>query len=495
MAEITDPEIDVESLMAEIREAVAEREAEGKMSLGSASVELRRMLLNAVEFSEPEHEIPTVRLQPEFEPHKDDHYQLADLLKFHDHTFVRNAYRAILKREPGENEPGQMEFREELRSGRLNKIDVLASIRSSGEGRRKGVRVDGLARPAAIRRLYRVPVFGYLFELLGAVARLPRSLRSQRQFETHALAQQQLLADHINQLSHVTLRVSESLSSEVTEVSSEQRSFARLQHHQIVALFNEQRELLERLNGLKDALDHRIAQMDGKTGTLAAADLPTRRELDEFFASFANEFRGDPKKVKEGLRFYLPVLRSAGVNNEILDIGCGRGEWLDLLKDEGVQARGIEINSVLAEELRGRGFEIIEEDALAYLSAVPDRSLNAVTAFHFIEHLSFATFIALLEEIARTLKPGGVVIFETPNPKNLVVGACNFYSDPTHHKPFFPETLHFILSNRGFVDVRLEYVNSSGTSHFEGDSQSAEALRSWFDSPRDFAVIGRRARA
>jgi SAM-dependent methyltransferase len=141
---------------------------------------------------------------------------------------------------------------------------------------------------------------------------------------------------------------------------------------------------------------------------------------------------------------------------------------------------------------RERGLEVIEEDALSYLRNLPEESLSAVTGFHFIEHLRFETLIELLDEIARTLRPGGLVIFETPNPKNLVVGACNFYSDPTHVKPLFPETVRFILGHRGFADVRVEYVNPVGGSPFKDESESSKALDSWFYSPRDFAVIGRK---
>lgn len=491
MIDATESEINIAQLMAEIRLAVARREAEGKLSLIGASVELRHLLAKAGEFTAPPQELSPLRLQPEFEPHKDDHYHVSDLLKYHDHTFIWNAYRAILKRAPDDNDAGLREFREELRSGRLNKIDVLARICASPEGRKKGVRVDGLARPAAIRRLYRVPILGYLLELLTAIARLPKTLRSQRQFETHALAQQQLLADHINQLSRLSLEVSESLAGELSEISREYRDLAKLQHQQIASVVRTQNELRELLTTAKVSAVNRSAQPRADRESIAGPASP--EGLDDFFAAFANEFRGDPADIKAGLRRYIPCLHSAGIKDNILDIGCGRGEWLELLKEEHLEGRGIEINPVLAEQMRAKRFDVIEADALAALRGLANKSLNAVTAFHFIEHLQFENFIQLLCEIERTLKPGGLVIFETPNPKNLVVGACNFYADPSHTKPYFPETLHFILGRRGFVDVRLEYVNPVDVNPFEGNDKGSEALRSWFYSPRDFAVIGRKA--
>ena len=193
------------------------------------------------------------------------------------------------------------------------------------------------------------------------------------------------------------------------------------------------------------------------------------------------------------MKFYLPFLKQAEITDGILDLGCGRGEWLELLVEEGLKGRGVETNHILIEQARTDGLEVIEENALSYLRTVPDQSLNAVTGFHFIEHLSFETLIELLDEIARTLKVGGLVIFETPNPKNLVVGACNFYSDPTHLKPLFPDTIQFIVSNRGFNDVQVEYLNPVGGSPFDDESEWSQALNTWLYGPRDFALIGRRA--
>lgn len=524
MIETTDSEIDVEQLMKEIREAVALREAEGRGSMIGASLELFD-IFSAIDATVDEEagqdeqgkdveqlELSPLRLQPKFVPNEDDHYHINDLLKYHDHIFVWNAYRAILKREPDES--GLTQFLEQLRSGRFNKIDILASLRFSPEGKARNVQLDGLPRRPLLRRLYRVPVFGYVLEMMVAVARLPTMIRSQRQFENHTLAQQELLAAHFNQLSDTVFQVIDSYSrelerglSEASQVSSkaseEQRTLARVQHQQVAGLFLEQREITERLKKLKEELNARLANLqsaagsnmalpqqtlDGKTSTEE-----TRARMDEFFASFAEEFRGTREEIKEGLRFYLPQLSAAGIENNILDIGCGRGEWLELLKEEGFEGRGVEINRVLAEQLRKRGLEVVEEDALSYLRNLPDESLAVVTGFHFIEHLSFETLIEVLDEIARTLRPGGLVIFETPNPKNLVVGACNFYSDPTHQKPLFPETVRFILSHRGFTDVTVEYVNPVGGSPFKDESEGSKALDSWFYSPRDFAVIGRKA--
>ena len=492
MVETKDSEIDVAQLMAEIRAAAAEREAEGRKSLLGATLEIQRLLDIVLEFQEPPAEIRPLKLQPNLERSEDDHYHVNDFLKFHDHLFVWNAYRAILKREP--DEPGLQEFLGKLRSGRFNKIDVLSTLVSSPEGRRNGVRVDGLARPAFFRKLYRVPVVGYFFEILGSIARLPAIVRGQRQFEGHTSAQQDVLAIHINQLSHLGFQVADTFARELEQIHAEQRAFAALSSNQAVSLFHDQRETVEQLRRLRNDVNARLAQLEKRMRSSGAQAIEPagESEMDELFASFADEFRGSREEVKETLRVYLPLLKSTGIERDVLDLGCGRGEWLELLREQGIAARGIDTNRILIEQAHGLGLEVIQQDALSHLRGSPDASLSAVTGFQLIEHLRFEDLLKILSEILRVLRPGGLVIFETPNPKNLVVGACNFYSDPTHARPLFPETIQFILRQLGFTDVRLEYVNAVAGSPFKDDVEAARALDSWFYSPRDFAVIGRK---
>lgn len=539
MVETVDSEIDVEQLMADIRAAVRKREAEGKRTLPDVSAALEALLSKPVVVQDQPAESPPIRLQPEFVPSPNDHYHVNDLLKYHDQVFIRNACRAILKREPDWSRPEKFleELREELQSGRINKIDLLAALRFSPEGRSRNVQIDGLERPAAVRKLYRVPVLGYLLELMAGIVRLPAMIRSQRQFEGYAVAQAERLADHMNQLSHANFRAAEtfsrqaaeSLSRRLEQVTEEHRQAldrqkeeldrqreelreeyregdrklaelqqqqAALQQQQFLDLWRDQREILGHLSRLRDELVSRLLQFN--KGSKAEASRSSAGEkvstsdsrLDDLLASFTESFRGSSEEIKEGFRFYLPLIRSAGISRDVLDIGCGRGEWLELLKEEGIDARGLEINSTLAERARGRGLRVIEMDALDYLRGLPPESLSMVTGFHVIEHLSFETFVELLDEINRTLRPNGLVIFETPNPKNLTVGACNFYSDPTHLRPLFPETIRFIMSNRGFLDVRIEYLNAVKGSPFKDGSEISRILGSWFYSPRDFAVIG-----
>jgi ubiquinone/menaquinone biosynthesis C-methylase UbiE len=150
----------------------------------------------------------------------------------------------------------------------------------------------------------------------------------------------------------------------------------------------------------------------------------------------------------------------------------------------------VEANGQLVEAGRQRGLEIIHGDVIEHLRGLPEASLQAVTGFHLLEHFEFQDLLQLLVEIHRVLRPGGVVVVETPNPKNLVVGACNFYADPTHRQPLFPETLQFLLDSVGFAQTRITYLHPAEGSPFNNSEPGSRELHTWLFGPRDFAAIG-----
>lgn len=215
--------------------------------------------------------------------------------------------------------------------------------------------------------------------------------------------------------------------------------------------------------------------------------------LDAFYTAFENQFRGEREDILDRLKVYLPLLEEAKVGTSelpILDVGCGRGEWLELLRDAGYTATGLDHNRVMVDYCRAKEFEVVEGDVISYLRTLPDLSLGAVTGFHLIEHLPFPVLIRFFNEVVRVLKPGGLAIFETPNPKNIVVGACNFYADPTHKNPLFPDTIQFILESQGLSKVKILYLNPVEGSPFNQEDASWQLLHNWFFCARDYAVVG-----
>ncbi len=217
--------------------------------------------------------------------------------------------------------------------------------------------------------------------------------------------------------------------------------------------------------------------------------------LDAFYAAFEDRFRGTREDIRQRVSVYLPLVRDAGAGTSaapIVDLGCGRGEWLELLRDQRLEARGIDSNRVMIAICRERELEVVEDDAIEHLQAQKAGSVGAITAMHVIEHLPFAHLIDLFDEALRVLKPGGIVVFETPNPENLLVGACTFYSDPTHQRPLPPEPMRFIAEARGFSDVRIlrlhPYPPAAMVQGAAGELQ--DLINSLLYGPQDYAVVG-----
>jgi O-antigen chain-terminating methyltransferase len=236
--------------------------------------------------------------------------------------------------------------------------------------------------------------------------------------------------------------------------------------------------------------------------SLAAA---AEYSLEALYLAFEDQFRGSRQEIKSRLRVYLTRVSEAAAGAEVLDLGCGRGEWLELLEEEGVRGCGVDVNRAMTDECRRRGFRVIEADALTYLRSLPDACLGAVTAFHLIEHMPWHAFLTLLDETVRTLKPGGLAIFESPNPENLSVGSCTFWADPTHRRPLFPPTVQFLAEQRGLIGVEVWRVNRRAADDPLRGLPADHPLADWFNplvevarhrffSAPDFAVLGSKVR-
>lgn len=224
---------------------------------------------------------------------------------------------------------------------------------------------------------------------------------------------------------------------------------------------------------------------------------------EELYEDLEDTFRGSRDEVKDKLRPYLEDIHSVPGKAPVVDVGCGRGEWLELLRDADVAAYGIDVNKVVVDRCVERGLDVRAGDALVHLREVPEGSVRAITSFHVVEHLDLDTLVGLIDAALVALQPGGVLVFETPNPTNLLVGAASFYLDPTHLKPLHPQFLQFLLEARGFVDVDARYLNPSGGATLQpedlapGDAQRNQQVVdriNWaLSGPLDFGVVARKA--
>ncbi len=216
-------------------------------------------------------------------------------------------------------------------------------------------------------------------------------------------------------------------------------------------------------------------------------------------------FRGSEDEIRHRMDRYLPDLQA---KEPVLDLGCGRGELLLLLREAGVKATGVEGDPALAEAARRRGLDVVEGDVFEVLGDQESESRGAVTAMHFFEHLAPARLVAVLSEIRRVLRPGGLLIAECPNPHSLRVGASLYWQDPTHQRPLLPETLELMLRAAGFEFDRRELLHPFPSDQLLADDEGGtgavtdpeismlaervDRLRDRLDEiihgPRDFAV-------
>ena len=186
---------------------------------------------------------------------------------------------------------------------------------------------------------------------------------------------------------------------------------------------------------------------------------PSAREPvidDLLYLAIEDRFRGNPAEIRNRQERYLPFLPAVvDDTHPLLDLGCGRGEWLQVLADAGIPARGLDANVGCVEECRVAGLTADVGDLVDTLAGSDDHSLGAISMFHVAEHLPFGVLADVLEQCARVLVPGGLLILETPNALNLRVAAINFWLDPTHVRPLHPELLHLLAERGGFCEHRI----------------------------------------
>ncbi|HUP22142.1 MAG TPA: class I SAM-dependent methyltransferase [Thermoanaerobaculia bacterium] len=170
------------------------------------------------------------------------------------------------------------------------------------------------------------------------------------------------------------------------------------------------------------------------------------------YVALEDRHRGVREDIAERVRRYLPELSGRG---PVLDLGCGRGEALEVLGESGVEARGVDRSSEMVRRCRERGLDVVEGDVLEALAAAGEDTLGAITAFHVVEHMNAAQVDRLVDLSWRALRSGGLLLIETPSPQSLVAGASRFWIDPTHLRPIHSERLRALLSSAGFeVEIR-----------------------------------------
>jgi SAM-dependent methyltransferase len=230
----------------------------------------------------------------------------------------------------------------------------------------------------------------------------------------------------------------------------------------VEAIRTEHAEIRTSLGVLQQAT-HNLAQRgsDPDDRSSLRSDRDTRVDsrssvetLSHKYVGFEDAFRGSTDDIQRGLRDYVPLFAGA---SDVLDIGCGRGEFLALLREGGISARGIDLNDAMVAVCREKGFDATKADALSYLRGIPPASLGGLFAAQVVEHLEPAYLTRLLEAAFEALRPGAPIVLETINPACWFAFFESYIRDITHVRPLHPDTLKFLLIASGFQQIEIRY--------------------------------------
>lgn len=420
-------------------------------------------------------------VQPVFDEFKTkDVYIVEDFTKFYDEEFIENVFLGILKRFPDTN--GKEVYLKALRNDELSKENILCLVRYSQEGISNDVNILGLKKYNIVYNMIKKRYIGKIFKALFFFFNLPSKLAqiSKHERYMHKTTKNTFfLEDAIralqdeNTMLHMDIKgFKDSVKNYATQVARNQQYISKLQStlENIASTHTKDGDFSKNLN--------KIVKVENQ------------KAMDLLYLAFEDKFRGSKDEVENRLKVYLPyILDLKDENKVVLDVGCGRCEWLNLMQKNNIQAKGLDLNSVVIEEGLTHGFDIKNQDAIAYLQMQPDESFNAITGFHIVEHLPFEVMVQMFKESLRVLKKGGIVIYETPNPENIFVGAHYFYNDPTHKNPLVPETLQFLLQFVGFSNVEIKrlhtYAEAAGIKNEQDDFKNHN-----FYNAMDYSVIG-----
>jgi O-antigen chain-terminating methyltransferase len=383
-------------------------------------------------------------------------------------------------------------------------------------------------RPGWARRLYRLTPWSLRRSLDGHAravedlsARLDeRSLAVERRLDAVEGAlrglQRELAALRDDRLARIDGRfdgVEASLRDTNRGLAELGETAARVRDELVPAVVDRGNLLIDRLAGELDELASLVERMLLSEPLPAPAAGAAESEIAAALAAvqprLLEAFRGDEAEIRHRLDRHLPALRDSA---PVLDLGCGRGELLLLLREAGVAARGVDSDPALVQAARRRGLVVSEGDALAALRGLPEGSVGAVTAIHLLEHLAADALLQLLGEVRRVLRPGGILLAECPNPHTLRVGGSEFWIDPTHRRPLPPETLRLLATASGLEVERVEFLHpfpaeqrlaepapaGAGAAAPEVAALSdridrlAGRLDELLSGPRDFVLVARR---
>jgi 2-polyprenyl-3-methyl-5-hydroxy-6-metoxy-1,4-benzoquinol methylase len=237
----------------------------------------------------------------------------------------------------------------------------------------------------------------------------------------------------------------------------------------------------------------------------AAEERKRERSLPDFdlkYFQFEQLYRGSEAEIAKRQSAYVSSYEG---RSEVLDLGCGRGEFLELLRKAGISYQGVDANPEMVAHCRRKGLEVVHGDAIEYLEKLRDESLGGIFCAQMIEHLEPARVIAVVRLCERKLRPGGVLVIETPNPGCLMIFADGFYKDLTHIRPYHPASLKFLLESADFKEIELKFsspvdpsvrlprLEESSGPELETFNHGIDLMNDLIYGYQDYAVVARKS--
>ncbi|MCB2183984.1 MAG: methyltransferase domain-containing protein [Desulfobulbaceae bacterium] len=409
---------------------------------------------------------------------------LAHLLQLEaDDLFIEEAYRLILGRLP--DPAGLKSSLARLKMGTSREAVVVDFLLSAEAAQSKSKEVQ-------LTRLEKIKTYMWkkrhdIRSWLRSMRNLSRSTMLQNPFLFDDLIfdLQNKLSSHNHQLSDLQRQLqilpqyAEQIKSEVIHF---QHMEAQAQQRRLDQFFFDARQEL-RLAENKESVTDKLESL-------------STHGIDQYYLALEESYRGSRDAILTRYEAYIDFVKPLLAKTKELkavDLGCGRGEWLQLLSQCCFDTRGIDFNSSMVAECRAHGLNAEQGNVIEWLQKQPDQSLDLVTAYHVIEHLPFEQLSVFMAEIFRTLNHGGIVVLETPNPDNLIVATNMFYRDPTHKKPIPKELTEHLLKYHGFAEIEVHPMHPFPKEmRLPEDSDLTRRFNHLIYGAQDYVIIGKK---
>lgn len=371
------------------------------------------------------------------------------LLKYDNEQFVKALYRSLLKREV--DEEALINCCNSIKYDRSYRIDLIYAVMNSQEGKNTGIKVANIRLKYYLyklrRRVLSTPIIGYLLRIIFGIMMLPKRINSL----------QKSIIDVASNIHYIEKRVETDVNHRLDYIEKTLNEKFSSVSESSINIFNEIEDLVVQIKKLSMIEEERKVLEEKIKKDQILEEQYKKKILDLFYLRYNEELMVDSRElVMERAEVYLREIEKYLGNKDkkilkMIDLGCGEGEFIELLNKNGYPAYGVDSNSAVVSKMKEEQpmLKIVEDSAINYLKKMEKNSLDFISAIHMVEHLEFFDLIVLLKECFRVLKDDGLLILETPNPQNILISTYYFNLDPTHKKPIPPELLKFFVEESG----------------------------------------------